>query len=142
MNISRAMFLAAVVAAVLTPACTRTVVYQERNPKPVVVTDEHHGPPPHAPANGYRYKHSKDNVTLVYDAGIDVYVVSGYKDCYYSAGQYFRLVKSSWEWSVTIEGQWKVVSHSSDVPSGLRHKHGHGNDHGKGHDKHHDEDDD
>jgi len=143
MNTSRTMLFAlAVAAAGTTLACTRTVVYQEK-PKPVVVVHEDHGPPPHAPAHGYRHKHAKDNVTLVYDNDIDVYVVAGYKDCYYSAGQYFRLVSGSWEWSVTIEGKWKAVSHSSDLPSGLRSKkHGHG--HGKGHnkDKDHDKDDD
>jgi len=111
MNTSQSMILAAVVAASLTPACTRSIAYQERDVQPAVVTERGQ---------------------LVYDADTDVYVVSGYENCYYSAGQYFRRVGSSWEWSVNVESGWTVVSHSSDVPSGLRHKkHGHG----KGHDR-------
>jgi hypothetical protein len=43
-----------------------------------------------------------------------------------------------------MEGKWKVVSSSSDLPSGLRQKkHGHhdeGKGHGTGHDKHGDDD--
>jgi hypothetical protein len=117
-----------VAGAVLASACTRTVVYQERNPKPVVVTDTKGGPPSHAPAHGYRCKHAKDNVVLVYDADVDVYVVSGYKNCWFSAGQYFRDTGISWEWSVSIEGPWKVVTRDSDVPPGLRHS---GHKHGK-----------
>jgi len=123
MHASRTMILATIAAAALSAACTRTVVYQEREHKPVVVTQEkENGPPPHAPAHGYRHKHAKDDVTLVYDSGIDVYVVTGYKGVYFSAGQYFRDSGSSWEWSVSIEGPWKVVAKSSDVPTGLREK--------------------
>jgi hypothetical protein len=126
MSASRITIITTIVAAAaLTPACTRTVAYQERDAKPVVVADNPGGPPAHAPAHGYRHRHAKDNVVLVYDADIDVYVVSGYEACYFSAGQYFRDAGSSWEWSVSIEGPWKAVAHDSDVPPGLRHR-GHG----------------
>jgi hypothetical protein len=126
-----ALFATVVAAAGLTSACTRTVVYQERDAKPVVVSDKN-GPPPHAPAHGYRHRHARDDVTLVYDADLDVYVVTGYEACYFSAGQYFRDTGTAWEWSVSIEGPWKVVEHNSDVPPGLRHRgHKHGRDKGK-----------
>jgi hypothetical protein len=131
------MVTAALVLACLSAACTHKVVYKEASPKPVIVEDEGNGPPPHAPANGYRRNH--DNVVLVYDSGIDVYVVSGHRDCYYSSGQYFRFVDGSWEWSVSFESGWKIVASFNDVPSGLRAKHGNGHGHkgkGKGHDKH------
>ena len=144
MNSNRLTTLVTIAAAAAAmSACTRTVVYQERNTKPVVVSDEKSGPPPHAPAHGYRHKHARDNVTLVYDTGIDVYIVTGYKDCYFSAGQYFRDAGVSWEWSVSIEGPWKVVTQSSDLPSGLRqkgHNKGKHKDKGRGHG--HDNDDD
>jgi hypothetical protein len=125
MNTTRLWLLTVVAATTALVGCTRTVVYHERDPKPVVVKDVEPGPPPHAPAHGYRHKHAGDGVILVYDTDIDVYVVNGHRDCYYSAGQYFRLAEASWEWSVNIEGPWKVVAHSSDLPPGLRHhKHG------------------
>lgn len=133
MHPTRFMIITALAATALTAACTRTVVYQEqeRGPKPVVVSEEKgNGPPPHAPAHGYRHKHAKDNVTLVYDTGIDVYIVSGIPGCYFSAGQYYRDTGSTWEWSVSIEGPWKVVKSSTDLPSGLRTK---GHEHGKKH---------
>jgi hypothetical protein len=125
------MIIAAIAATALTAACTRTVVHQERSNKPVVVShEEGNGPPPHAPAHGYRHKHAKDDVTLVYDTGIDVYIVSGMPGCYFSAGQYYRDSGTAWEWSVSIEGPWKTVKSSTDLPPGLRAKgHDKGNKH-------------
>ena len=132
MNTARIMLVALLAAAGLSSACTRAVVYKEKesSPKPVIVEDEH-GPPSHAPAWGYRRNHADDDGELVYDADIHVYVVSGYPDCYYSAGQYFRFIDGCWEWSVSIEGEWKSVTRSSDLPPGLREKHGKGK--AKGH---------
>jgi hypothetical protein len=133
MHTRRIMVTAALAAACLSLACTRAVVYKESSPHPVIVANDNEpGPPPHAPAHGYRRNHG--DVVLVYDAGIDVYVVSGYDNCYYSSGQYFRFVDGSWEWSVSIEGKWRIVTRTSDLPPGLRHKHGNGK--AKGHDKH------
>ena len=137
MHTRQIMLTAALVAACLSAACTRAVVYKESSPRPVIVEDEHgqdegNGPPAHAPAHGYRRNHG--DVVLVYDADIDVYVVSGYDHCYYSSGQYFRFAHGSWEWSVGIEGEWRVVARTSDIPPGLRHKHGNGK--ARGHDKH------
>ena len=135
MNVTRILMIATIAAAASAfVGCTRTVVYKERDPDVVVVTDAP-GPPPHAPAHGYRLKHAHDNVELVYDSDVDVYVVVGYENCYFSAGQYFRFVASTWEWSVGVEGPWKVVVHESDVPPGLCHRHG------KGHGKKRDHDD-
>jgi hypothetical protein len=129
---------AALIAASLSGACTRAVVYKEgkeSSPKPVVV--EENGPPPHAPAYGYRRNHEGDDVELVFDRSLNVYIVSGYRDTYYSAGQYFRFVDGSWEWSVSVSTGWKLVADYRDVPSTLCAKHGRGKNHGKhkGHDK-------
>jgi hypothetical protein len=135
MKTSRIMVAVIVTTAALSAACTRAVVYKESSPKPVIV-EEKGGPPPHAPAHGYRHKHSDDNVVLVYDTGLDVYVVSGHRDCYYSAGQYFRFVDGSWEWSVSISSGWKIVADYHDVPSSLCAKHGKGKGKGKGKNKH------
>lgn len=143
MNASRMLVVMIVLAAVGASAgCTRKVVYKERSPEPpVVVQEQKGGPPPHAPAHGYRHKHQGDDVVLVYDTGLDVYIVSGYKDCYYSAGQYFRFVDGSWEWSVSVSTGWKVVADYREVPTSLCSKHGKGKSHkekgkGKGNSKH------
>jgi hypothetical protein len=134
MGSNRIMVAAFLIVAATSAACTRTVVYKEKSSGPVLV-DEKNGPPDHAPAYGYRRNHAgADDVVLVYDATIGVYVVSGYDECYYSAGQYFRFVSARWEWSVSLGGTWKVVTKISDVPPGLRNHRGHG--HGHGHDKH------
>ena len=85
-----------------------------------VAQEEKGGPPDHAPAHGYRDKQGNQNVVLEYDARLDVYVVSGYDDCYYTAGQFYRKVQGAWEWSVCIDGPWRAVSHRNDLPPGLR----------------------
>lgn len=134
MRSNRIMVAACFVLSFTCAACTRTVVYKESSSGPVLV-DEKNGPPAHAPAYGYRRNHADgDEVALVYDSTLKVYVVSGYDDCYYSSGQYFRFVAERWEWSVSMSGTWKVVANMNDVPVGLRQHHGHGN--AKGHGKH------
>jgi hypothetical protein len=86
----------------------------------VEVVGDHNGPPDHAPAHGYRKKQGNESVVLVYDAKMDVYVVSGQEDCYYTAGQFYRKVQGAWEWSVCIDGPWKAVERRNDLPPGLR----------------------
>jgi hypothetical protein len=133
MNASRMLVAIVVLAAVgLSAGCTRKVVYKEKSPEPPVVIHDHDhgGPPPHAPAHGYRHKHEGDDVVLVYDKHLDVYIVSGYRDCYYTAGQYFRFVDGSWEWSVSVSTGWKIVADYREVPSSLCSKHGKGKSHG------------
>jgi len=132
MSTCRILLAIIVIASSVTTACTRKVVYKERGSnEPVVVHEEdRNGPPPHAPAHGYRHKHGGDDVVLVYDKHLDVYVVTGYRDCYYSAGQYFRFVDGSWEWSVSVSTGWKMVADYREVPSSLCSKHGKGKSHG------------
>jgi hypothetical protein len=87
-----------------------------------VVKDNGNGPPDHAPAYGYRKKQGNETVVLVYDAEMDLYIVSGQEDCYYTAGQFYRRVQGAWEWSVCIDGPWKAVARRNDLPPGLRKK--------------------
>jgi hypothetical protein len=131
MNASRLAPMAAIIiAAGMTAACaSRTVVYKESSPKKVIINEDQGGPPPHAPAHGYRAKHQNDDAVLVYDKRLAVYVVSGHPDCYYSAGQYFRFVDGSWEWSVSISSGWKFVADYREVPTSLCTKHGKGKQH-------------
>ncbi len=64
---------------------------------PVVVDEGHgHGPPPWAPAHGYRrnhqraYQHRDATVDLAFDSGLGVYVVVGLPNYYYWDGFYLR----------------------------------------------------
>lgn len=80
------------------------------------------GPPPYAPANGYRHRHPHDHIVLVYNADLSVYAVSGYRNCYYSGGTYYRVDGGVWYRTVTIsEPTWTVVSYNA-IPPGLHKK--------------------
>ncbi len=124
---------AILIAGLAVAGCSRKVVYKEKQPDVVVieksrpgvviVEQQHQGPPAHAPAHGYRKKHAGNNVTLVYSPDLQVYVVNGHRHCYYSAGQYFRLNATTWEWSVDMSGPWRVVRVESDIPPSLRKHH-------------------
>ncbi len=81
------------------------------------------GPPPHAPAHGYRHKHQ--GVDLVYDSGHGVYVVVELPNHFYFKGQYYRQRETQWEIGVHVDGPWKVVVEES-LPKGLRGKKGKG----------------
>jgi hypothetical protein len=79
-----------------------------------------YGPPPHAPAHGYRRKH-QHGVELVYNSGLGVYVVVGFPNHYYSEAHYFRLSGENWEISTHIKGPW-IVSSVDVLPLGLKVK--------------------
>jgi len=76
-----------------------------------------HGPPPHAPAHGYRAKHEKAD--LRYDSKLRCYEVVGHRDHYYQDGVYFRWTPNGWEASATISGEWGTVT-IERVPDRLR----------------------
>ena len=78
-----------------------------------------HGPPPHAPAHGYRHKHQ--GVELVYDSGRGVYVVVDFPLHFYFKGNYYRLRETNWEVGVHVDGPWESVSEEA-LPRGLRAK--------------------
>lgn len=99
-------------------ACGSKVHYTRTiNPK---VTAKRAGPPPHAPAHGYRHKH-RDGAELVYKSGIGVYVVVGHSEHYYYRDKYYRLENGSWEASLHIDGKWAPVPYKK-LPPGLRKK--------------------
>jgi len=78
-----------------------------------------HGPPPHAPAHGYRHK--QHGVELVYDSGRGVYVVVELPNHFYFKGRYYRHRETHWEIGVHVDGPWDVVYEES-LPPGLRGK--------------------
>ena len=125
MNAARIVLASVALAVAVTGCSSRTVVRagSKKNTEPVVVADDSNkpGPPAHAPAHGYRHKHSEDGVELVYDSKLAVYVVSGYKHTYFTNGVYFRYMDDTWKLSKRVAGPWKIVI-ERDVPSGLKER--------------------
>jgi hypothetical protein len=79
----------------------------------------HGGPPPHAPAHGYRAKHHHRD--MVYDSRLGAYVVLGYRDHYYHDGWYFRYFDGFWQISAELgDRKWRDVDRYR-VPEGLRY---------------------
>lgn len=80
-----------------------------------------HGPPPHAPAHGYRAKqhHVVGDVELVFDSDLGVYLVVGMPNHFYWDGIYLRVEKGSWYASARLDSGWKPRKASS-LPPGLR----------------------
>ncbi|TDQ48382.1 hypothetical protein EV696_107118 [Permianibacter aggregans] len=85
------------------------------------------GPPPHAPAHGYRHK--QGGVDLSFDSGLGVYVVIGHPGYYFWDNLYWWYHDGFWRSSPSWGGSYIVVSEGKRVPPGLAKKHGHG--HGK-----------
>jgi len=91
------------------------------------------GPPPHAPAHGYRHKHrdaSGTQVTLRFDTDLGVYVVLGQRDHYWSHSRYFRWSGVHWEVSTQLARGWSVVVNEG-VPPHLAAKYTHHKPHHK-----------
>jgi hypothetical protein len=76
------------------------------------------GPPPHAPAHGYRAKHHHHD--LRYDAGLGVYVVLGYDDHFFLDDLYFRYRSGHWQASASLDDGWRDCDENR-VPSNLRY---------------------
>ncbi len=119
MNLSKfaiGVALFAMICAV--SACKSRVRYASTG---TAVTGKASGPPPHAPAHGYRHKQA-NGVVLVYESKLGVYVVSGYNNYYYDKS-YYRSRSSGWQIAVNIDGPWKSVS-TKKIPRGLQKKKG------------------
>jgi len=64
------------------------------------------GPPPHAPAHGYRHKHH-DGVELAYDSRIGVYFAVKVPSVYFYNNLYMRLSDRNWEVAANFNGPWQ-----------------------------------
>jgi len=101
------------------------------------------GPPPHAPAHGYRAKHHRHN--MMYDNRLGAYVVLGYDDHYYLDDRYYRYRDGGWWFNVDIDSRdWRHID-ANRVPHKLRKsqggkgkQHKHKKHSGKGKNKHDD----
>jgi hypothetical protein len=115
--------LAAALLVLLLGAASGCVYHHHPHPAVKTVHARDHGPPPHAPAHGYRTTHPRDGVVLVFDAGLGVYTVAGWPGYYWHSDHYLRWVDGSWRTSRRIGGSWVVVS-LDRVPAKLAAKHG------------------
>ena len=123
------MFLIAVctILVLLVSACAPfSSVTIGRGDRPSVHSDRgrHNGPPPHAPAHGYRHKHRHqgENLELVFDSDRGVYIVVGVPDRYYWNGYYLRIDGDQWYASVNLDRGWELRSGDSLPPGTKKHK--------------------
>tara|TARA_R110002050_G_scaffold268113_1_gene410090 strand:- start:144350 stop:145081 length:732 start_codon:yes stop_codon:yes gene_type:complete len=65
------------------------------------------GPPPHAPAHGYRHHHHSHD--MIYDSGIRAYILVGLPGYYYDDGFYFRYSNIGWQFSAYLNDGWRVT---------------------------------
>ena len=87
-------------------------------------TNRHHGPPPHAPAHGYRHKQQQQgqDLELVFDSGLGVYIVVDVPDRYYWNGYYLRIDGDQWYASVNLDRDWEPRADDSLPPGLKKHK--------------------
>ena len=105
-------------------ACTGNSAVQNQQTGPS--KSRGHGPPPHAPAHGYRAK-TQDGLELVFRADYGVYEVVGRDSYYYQDGVIYRQDSIGWIIGRSVDGPWTSVS-EGQIPPGLRSDHP-----GKGH---------
>lgn len=75
------------------------------------------GPPPHAPAHGYRHKHK--NHDMRYDSALGVYVLLDLLDYYYDGDRYYRYRDGDWQYARELDNErWRKADRRS-VPERL-----------------------
>lgn len=79
-----------------------------------------YGPPPHAPAHGYRHRYRR-GVDLVFDSGLGVYLVAGVDRTYFYDGRFYRFRRGHWEESRDYDGNWRRSS-GRRLPPGLHRR--------------------
>ncbi len=94
-----------------------------------------HGPPPHAPAHGYRHKlHHHGDAQIAFDSGIGVFVVEGHTDLFYWDYHFYRRHDGGWQISSRLDHGWISIG-AAKLPGHLAKKHA---GRGRGHSpKHH-----
>ena len=96
------------------------MIVQEPAPQQV---SRGHGPPPHAPAHGYRAK-TRQGVEVVFDRELGVFIVVGLRGTYFWADFYYRQESGGrWERCDRLDGAWVGIVETS-LPPGLRGWHG------------------
>lgn len=97
----------------------------------------YYGPPPHAPAHGHRHPYG-DDIVLVYDGGLGLYMVYGRPHYYFDNGWYWRRYHNSLEISLSLGGPWRSYKKKfRHPPPGLAKKYGYPYRLPPGHDRKH-----
>lgn len=110
--------LAIVLSAVALASCVAVEPARTPAPAPGPAMSRGHGPPPHAPAHGYRAKTAQD-VDVVFDTKLGVYVVVDVPGSYWVDDRYYRKGTSGWAVSASLQGPWAVCP-LGDLPKGLQ----------------------
>ena len=77
------------------------------------------GPPPHAPAHGYRHRYRR-GLDLTFDSGLGVYLVVGALRAFYHDGRFYRFKAGDWWVSPDYHrGPWRKSS-GRRLPLALR----------------------
>ena len=79
-------------------------------PAPIFVTP---GPPPYAPAHGYRHRYH--DYDMRYDSNLGCYVVLGMPNVYFSNGVYLRFSGDRWTSAIGVGGPWRIAG-SAEIP--------------------------
>lgn len=77
----------------------------------------HGGPPAHAPAHGFRRRHSS-GVYLTFDSLLGVYIVAGHPHHYWFDGIFYRYHDGGWHTSSRLKRGWRR-SGPRGLPPGL-----------------------
>ncbi len=83
-----------------------------------------HGPPPHAPAHGYRHKHHND-IELEFDSGLGVYFAINMPDVFFYDGLYLKISDGHWFVTDHLDSPWRT-SLQDEVPLKLKKARGKG----------------
>lgn len=78
-----------------------------------------YGPPPYAPAHGYRATYHTHN--MVYDSHLGVYVLLGLPDHYYYDHVYYRYNRDNWYYRHNDKDKWRKYD-KRKLPAGLARK--------------------
>ena len=115
--------VALVCAVGLLTSCIHVVSPGRGYGAPADVRRAEHGPPPHAPAHGYRHKlHGRGGARVAFDSGIGVYVVVGHTDLFFWNDYFYRWHDGGWQTSARRNGGWASIG-SGKLPGRLARKH-------------------
>ena len=77
-----------------------------------------YGPPPHAPAHGYRHKYEQ-GIVLQFDSAIGAYLVLGHPGIYFYDNRYLRRhSRGHWLSARHVDGPWQRGA-ATEVPAKL-----------------------
>jgi hypothetical protein len=110
-----ALGIGAIALGVGSGGCTQVIVQEP----PSLQVSRGDGPPPQAPAHGYRAR-TAQGVEVVFDRELGVFLVVGQRGTYFSGDFYYRQEAGGrWERSGRLDGAWVGIVETA-LPTGLR----------------------